>query len=39
METFGDKRPSDPTGPIETLRGGDHRALAMLFDRYRFTKR
>ena len=34
-----DKTPGDPTDPIETLRGGDHRALAMLFDRYRFTKR
>jgi hypothetical protein len=35
MEIFGDKTPGDPTDPIETLRGGDRRALATLFDRYR----
>ena len=35
METFGDKTPGDPTDPIETLRGGDRRALAALLDHYR----
>jgi RNA polymerase sigma-70 factor (ECF subfamily) len=29
-----DKTPGDPTDPIETLRGGDRRALAALFDQY-----
>jgi hypothetical protein len=28
-------RPGEPTDPIETLRGGDRRALATVFDRYR----
>jgi RNA polymerase sigma-70 factor (ECF subfamily) len=30
-----DKTPGDPTDPIETLRGGDRRALAALFDQHR----
>jgi RNA polymerase sigma-70 factor (ECF subfamily) len=30
-----DKTPDDPIDPIETLRGGDHRALAALFDQHR----
>jgi hypothetical protein len=29
MGTFEDKTPGSPTDPIETLRGGDRRALAM----------
>src|SRR4051812_28687374 len=30
-----DKTPGDPADPIETLRGGDRRALAALFDQHR----
>src|SRR5438477_11406326 len=35
MGTLNDKRPGDPSDPIEQLRGGDRQALATLFDRYR----
>jgi RNA polymerase sigma-70 factor (ECF subfamily) len=35
LGTLMDKTPSDPTDPMEALRGGDSQALAMLFDRYR----
>src|SRR5579863_1329224 len=35
MGTFEEKIPGEPTDPIETLGGGDRRALASLFDRYR----
>jgi RNA polymerase sigma-70 factor (ECF subfamily) len=34
-----DKTPRDPTNPIETLRGGDRRAMATLFDQYRDWRR
>jgi RNA polymerase sigma-70 factor (ECF subfamily) len=35
MGTFEDKTPGDPTDPIEALRHGGRRALAMLFDQHR----
>jgi RNA polymerase sigma-70 factor (ECF subfamily) len=35
MGTLEDKTPGDPTDPLQTLQGGDRRALATLFGRYR----
>jgi hypothetical protein len=35
MATFEDKTRIDSIDPVEALRGGDRRALAMLFDQYR----